>query len=71
MSMVSSQYNLLPLVYHDHATMTLGQTLVYVIYALCDHPEYIVPLPEEIASASYTSLLDPSKEMQFSESSLL
>ncbi|KAF1993952.1 cytochrome P450 [Amniculicola lignicola CBS 123094] len=48
----------------------MSMVLVYVLYALCDHPEFIEPLRQEIAEAMATNPEDPLKEMHLLDSFL-
>lgn len=43
---------------------------MYIIYALCDHPEYIEPLRKEIVEAVNKNSKDPLKEMHLLDSFL-
>ncbi|KAF2242509.1 cytochrome P450 [Trematosphaeria pertusa] len=48
----------------------MSMVLVYIIYALCDHPEYIEPLRKEIVEAVNKNSKDPLKEMHLLDSFL-
>ncbi|KAF2469379.1 cytochrome P450 [Lindgomyces ingoldianus] len=49
----------------------MSMTLVYVLYALCHHPEYIPPLRDEITRERHNQSEDPFKKMYLLDSFLL